>query len=107
LREERRLREFKNRVLRRIFGPKSDEVTRECRKLHNEELHNLNSSSQYLSDDKIDKNEMGGACSSYGRGVAYTGFGWGNLRVRDHLGDPGVDGRTILRCIFRKWDVGA
>ena len=30
----------------------------------------------------------------------------GNLRERDHLGDPGVDGRIILRWIFRKWDVG-
>ena len=33
-------------------------------------------------------------------------FWWGNLRVRDELGDPAVDGRIILRCIFRKWDVG-
>jgi len=32
---------FENRVLRRIFGPKRDEVTRECRKLHNEELNDL------------------------------------------------------------------
>jgi len=31
----------------------------------------------------------------------------GNLRERDHLGDPGVDGRIILRWIFRKWDVTA
>ena len=38
LREERRLRVFENRVLRRIFGSKRDEVTREWRKLHNEEL---------------------------------------------------------------------
>jgi len=29
------------------------------------------------------------------RGVAYTGFRWGNLRVRDHWGDPGVDGRIL------------
>ena len=36
----------------------------------------------------------------------YTGFWWGSLRERDHLGDPGVDGRIILRWIFRKWDVG-
>jgi len=35
------------------------------------------------------------------------GFWWGNLMERDHLGDPGVDGRIILRWIFRKWDVGA
>jgi hypothetical protein len=41
LREEHRLRVFENRVLRRIFGPKRDEVTGGWRKLHNEELHNL------------------------------------------------------------------
>ena len=41
LREERRLRVFENRVLRRIFGPKRDEVKREWRKLHNEELNDL------------------------------------------------------------------
>jgi hypothetical protein len=41
LREERRLKVFENRVLSRIFGPKRDEVTREWRKLHNEELNDL------------------------------------------------------------------
>jgi hypothetical protein len=41
LREERGLRVFENRVLRRIFGPKRDEVTGEWRKLHNEELNDL------------------------------------------------------------------
>jgi len=41
LRVERRLRVFENRVLRRIFGPKGDEVTGELRKLHNEELNDL------------------------------------------------------------------
>jgi len=39
--EERRLAVFENRVLRRIFGPKGDEVRRECRKLHNEEFNDL------------------------------------------------------------------
>ena len=43
LREERRLRVFEKRVFRRIFGPKTDEVTGECRKLH-EELNDLYSS---------------------------------------------------------------
>jgi hypothetical protein len=41
LREERRLRVFENRVLRRVFGPKRDEVKEEWRKLHNEELNDL------------------------------------------------------------------
>ena len=36
----------------------------------------------------------------------YAGIGWGNLRERDDLEDLGVDGRIILRWIFRKWDVG-
>jgi len=44
--------------------------------------------------------------SAYGEeGRRIQGSG-GNLRERDHLGDPGVDGRRILRWIFRKWDVG-
>jgi hypothetical protein len=51
----------------------------------------------------MEKNEMGGACIAYGE-EEYTGFWWGNLKERDHLGDPVVDGRIILRWIFRKWD---
>jgi len=48
---------------------------------------------------------MGGACSTYG-GELCIGFWWGNPRKRDHLEDPGVDGRIILRWIFRKEGVG-
>jgi hypothetical protein len=43
---------FENRFLRRIFGPKSDEVTRELRKLHNEEIHNLYSSPNVMRQIK-------------------------------------------------------
>jgi hypothetical protein len=52
LREEHRLRVFENRVLRIIFGPKRDEVAGELRKLHNEELHNLYSSSDIIRQVK-------------------------------------------------------
>jgi hypothetical protein len=52
LREEHRLRVFENRVLRRIFGPKGDEVTGEWRKLHNEEFHNLYSSPDIIRQVK-------------------------------------------------------
>ena len=41
-----------------------------------------------------------------GRREAYTGFWWGNLKERDHRGDPGMDRKIILRWIFKKWDVG-
>jgi hypothetical protein len=48
LREEHKLRAFENRLLRRIFGPKRDEVTAEWRKLHNKELHDLCSSQSII-----------------------------------------------------------
>jgi len=41
-----------------------------------------------------------------GKCEAYTGFWWGNVKERNLMGDLGVDGRIILRWIFRKWDVG-
>jgi hypothetical protein len=65
LREESRLRVSENRVLRRIFGPKRDKVIGEWMKVHNEELQDPYSS-HILSGDKIEKNEIDGACSTYG-----------------------------------------
>jgi hypothetical protein len=49
LRDEHRLRVFENRMLRRIFGSKRDEVTGGCKKLHNEEIHDLYSSPSIIS----------------------------------------------------------
>jgi hypothetical protein len=40
----------------------------------------------------------------WGRGELCTGFWWGSLREGDQLGDPDLDGRIILRWIFRKWE---
>jgi hypothetical protein len=65
LREECRLRGFKNRVLRRIFGSKRDEITAEWRTVYKRQLHALYSSPHYHSGDQI-KKEMGRACSMHG-----------------------------------------
>jgi len=65
LREESRLRVFENRVLRRIFGPKTDELTEEWRKLHMRSLI-ICTPHPVFSSDKIEKNENGGACNTYG-----------------------------------------
>jgi hypothetical protein len=66
MREERRLKVLGNRVLRKIFRPKRNEVTGEWRRLHNEGLHVLYLLiTKYYSDDQIEKNEMGGACGIY------------------------------------------
>jgi hypothetical protein len=71
LREKRRLRAFENRVLRRIFGPKRDEVTGEWRKLHNEKLNDLYSSSTIVRVIKQRKMRWAGHVARMGerRGV--------------------------------------
>jgi hypothetical protein len=74
LREERRLRVFENKVLRREFGPERDEETGEWRRLHNEELYTLYSSPN-IRVSKSKKTEMGRARSTYGvRGQLHTGL---------------------------------
>jgi len=67
-----------------------DEVTGEWRKVHNEEYNDLYSSPNNIRVIKSRRIKW------MGRGKMYTRFWWGDLRERDHLEDPGVDGRIIL-----------
>jgi hypothetical protein len=98
LREKRRLR-----VLRRIFGPKRDEVIWEWRKLHNGQLNDLYASPNIVQMIKSRRIRWAGHVERMGRGDVHTGFWWGNMKERDLLEDTGVDGMIILRLIFRKW----
>jgi hypothetical protein len=76
---------FENRVLRRIFGPMKDRVTGGCRKLHNEELHNLYSSPSIIRIIKSRRISWAGYVTRMGGGNGIlTGYWWEIHRERDH-----------------------
>jgi hypothetical protein len=72
LREECRLRVFENKVLRRIFGPKRDELTGEWRRLHNKELYALYSSPNIIRVIKPRRLRWAGHVARMGRGEVHT-----------------------------------
>jgi hypothetical protein len=85
LREEHRLRVFENRVLRRIFGPKRDEVTGGWRKLHNKELHGLYSSPSIIRVIKARRMTWVGHVARMGGGEGCIQHFWlGGLKGGNH-----------------------
>jgi hypothetical protein len=74
LREERRLRVFENRVLRRIFGPRRDEVMGGWRKLHNEELRDLYSSPSIIRSIKSWRMRWAGNVTRMGKRGTLIGY---------------------------------
>jgi hypothetical protein len=75
---------FENRVLRRIFGPKRDEVTGEWRKLHNEELHDLYSSPSIIRIIKSLRMRWVDNVARIGRRGMRIDYWWESQRERDH-----------------------
>ena len=90
--EERKLRMFENMVLRRIFGPRRDEVTVEWRRLHNEELNDLYCSPNIVRVIKSRRMRWAGHVARMGEERECIGSWWENRREGEHWGDLGVDG---------------
>jgi hypothetical protein len=88
LREEQRLRVFENRVLRRVFGPKTDEVTGEWRRLHNEELNDLYSSPNIIRAIKSRRMRWVGHVSRMGEGRGVYRILVGRSEGRRPIGRP-------------------
>jgi hypothetical protein len=95
LKEDCRLGVSGNRVLTRIFGPKRDEEAREWKRLYNKDIYDLYFSTRWKKYVAC-MEERRGACRAL----------MGKPEGREHLKDPGVDGRIILKWIFERSDGG-
>jgi hypothetical protein len=93
-------------VLRRIFGPRSDEVTGEWRRMHNEELNVLYSSPNIVRVIKWRRMRWAGHVTRMGDERGMYRVLVGKLEEKDIWEDLGVDGWIILGWISRRWDVG-
>jgi hypothetical protein len=100
LREEHRLRVSENRVLRRIFGHKRG-VDGSWRKLHNDELLSLYSSSNIAREIKSKRMRWAGHVARMGEGRGVYRVWLGGSKLRDHWEDLGIDGRITL-----SWTLG-
>ena len=93
-------------VLRRIFGPRRDEVTGDWRRLHNEELNDLYSSPNIVRVIKSRRMRWAGHVERMGEESGVYRVLVGKPEGKRPLGNLVVDGWIILGCISRRWDVG-
>jgi uncharacterized protein YcaQ len=93
---------FENRKLKKIFGPKGEEVIGEWRRLHNEELCDLYCSPniRVIESRKI---RWAGHVARWKKVDMNSGSWWRNLREKVHLEDLVEYGKMILKLIFKKW----
>jgi hypothetical protein len=89
-------------VLRKIFGSKREEVTGECRKLHNEELYDLYSSTNIIRAIKSRRMRCDGKVARMGEKIITYRALVGRSEEKSPMEDLGVDGGIILRSIFNK-----
>jgi hypothetical protein len=104
LKEERRLRDFENRVLKSTFGSKRNQVTEERRRLRNERFYALYFSQNIIRVIKSRRMRWDEYIARRGRGEIHSRFWWENLKKGVHSEDPSVDGRIILKWVREKCD---
>jgi hypothetical protein len=97
---------FENRVLRRIFGPKRDEVTAECRKSHNEELHNLYSSPDIIRQVKSRRMRWAGHVARMGEERKMYKVLMGKSEGKKPLGRPRRRWKDGIRMDLREIGLG-
>ena len=93
---------FENMLLRKIFGPRSDEVTAEWRRLHNEELNILYRSTNIVRVIKSRRMRWAGHVARVREGRGHIGSWLGNRKKRAHWGDLGVDVWIMLGWTSRR-----
>jgi len=103
LREARRLRVFENRVLRRIFGPKRDEVTGEWRTLHNEELNDLYCSSNIVRVIKSSRMKWAGHVARMGKRRGVYRVLVGKPEGKKQLGRPRRRWEDNIKMDLQEW----
>jgi hypothetical protein len=94
------LRVSENRVLRRIFGPKRDEVSGRWRRLHNEELHNLHDLLNIIRVIELRRMRWVGRIARTEEIRDAYNILIGKPEGKNHLEDPGIDGKIILEWIL-------
>jgi hypothetical protein len=106
LREQHRPKCFENRVLRKVSGPNRDEVTGSGEDYITMSFM-VSTPQQTILGDQIKKNKMDGVCSKYGREERCMQVFGGKSEGKGSLGRPDADGRAILKCTSKIWDMDA
>jgi len=93
---------LENRILRKMFWTKKDEVTGEWRRLHNGEFYDVSSSPNVFRAIETRRMKLLGYAGRMGKRSGTYRIVWGKLRERDHVEEPILDGKILLKLVFKK-----